>query len=72
MKANNNLKSRMKKLCGTIRSKVKNGNLYYRLTIASSLRKEFPLKTKDEAEAKGGQAKEAAAKYWFATASVLV
>ncbi len=51
MKANNRLKSRMKKLRGTIRSKGKNGNLYYRLTIASGLRKEFPLKTKDEAEA---------------------
>ena len=41
----------MKKLRGTIRSKGKNGNLYYRLTIASGVRKEFPLKTKDEAEA---------------------
>ncbi len=49
MKANNRLKSRMKKLRGTIRRKGKNGNLYYRLTIASGLRKEFPLKTKDEA-----------------------
>ena len=51
MKLNNRLKSRMKKLNGTIRSKGKNGNLYYRLTIASGVRKEFPLKTKDEAEA---------------------
>ena len=51
MKSNNRLKSRMKKLNGTIRSKGKNGNLYYRLTIASGVRKEFPLKTKDEAEA---------------------
>ena len=48
MKANNRLKSRMKKLRGTIRSKGKNGNLYYRLTIASGLRKEFPLKTNQE------------------------
>ena len=51
MKTNNRIKSRMKKLRGTIRCKGKNGNLYYRLTIASGLRKEFPLKTKDEAEA---------------------
>ena len=51
MKSNNRIKSRMKKLRGTIRRKGKNGNLYYRLTIASGLRKEFPLKTKDEAEA---------------------
>lgn len=51
MKTNNRIKSRMKKLRGTIRRKGKNGNLYYRLTIASGLRKEFPLKTKDEAEA---------------------
>ena len=51
MKTNNRIKSRMKKLRGTIRRKGKNGNLYYRLTIASGLRREFPLKTKDEAEA---------------------
>ena len=41
----------MKKLQGNIRQKTKGGNYYYRLTIANGIRKEFALKTTDEAEA---------------------
>ena len=38
MKTNNRIKSRMKKLRGTIRRKGKNGNLYYRLTYRTKKR----------------------------------
>ena len=41
----------MSKFHGTIRRKEKSGNFYYRLTITSGIRKEFSLKTRDEAEA---------------------
>ena len=51
MKINKNIAKRMSKLQGTIRSKEKSGNFYYRLTIAPGIRKEFALKTKDEIEA---------------------
>ena len=44
-------KSRMKKLQGKLRQKAKGGNYYYRLTIANGIRKEFALKTADEAVA---------------------
>ena len=41
----------MKKLQGKLRQKAKGGNYYYRLTIANGIRKEFALKTADEAVA---------------------
>ena len=41
----------MKKLQGKLRQKNSKGNYYYRLTIASGIRKEFALKTADETEA---------------------
>ena len=41
----------MSKLHGTIRRKEKGGKFYYRLTITADIRKEFSLKTRDEAEA---------------------
>ena len=44
-------KSRMKKLQGKLIQKAKGGNYYYRLTIANGIRKEFALKTADEAVA---------------------
>ncbi len=51
MKTVNRNKSRMKKLQGKLRQKNSKGNYYYRLTIASGIRKEFALKTADETEA---------------------
>ena len=51
MKINKTIAKRMSKLHGTIRRKEKGGNFYYRLTITSGIRKEFSLKTRDEAEA---------------------
>ena len=51
MKKVNRNKSRMKKLQGKLRQKAKGGNYYYRLTIANGIRKEFALKTADEAVA---------------------
>ena len=51
MKTVSRNKSRMKKLQGKLRQKNSKGNYYYRLTIASGIRKEFALKTADETEA---------------------
>ena len=45
------ISKRMKELRGKLRKKAKGGNYYYRLTITNSVRKEFALKTTDEAEA---------------------
>jgi len=44
------ISKRMKELRGKLRKKAKGGN-YYRLTITNGVRKEFALKTTDEAEA---------------------
>ena len=45
------ISKRMKELRGKLRTKAKGGNYYYRLTITNGVRKEFALKTTDEAEA---------------------
>ena len=45
------ISKRMKELRGKLRKKAKGGNYYYRLTITNGVRKEFALKTTDEAEA---------------------
>ena len=44
-------KKRMSQLRGKLRQKVKNGPYYYRLMVASGVRKEFSLKTCDYEEA---------------------
>ena len=44
-------KKRMSQLQGKLRQKVKNGACYYRLMVASGVRKEFALKTNDCEEA---------------------
>ena len=42
---------RMKELRGKLRQKTKGGNYYYRLTLPGGFRREFALKTANEAEA---------------------